>query len=67
MSNGKHPVWDGTVLNEDTELNRRAQKVMTAFYLGQGFMEGPEWKDLGDDFRFGFRSIINAIDRGEIK
>jgi hypothetical protein len=62
----KHPVWDGAPTLEDNDLNRRAQAAMVAFYLGQGFSEAPAWEEIGDDFRFGFRSVIRAFDRGEI-
>ncbi len=63
----KHPVWDGTpTLDMNDDLNRRAYFAMAAFYLGQGFMEAPTWDEIGDDFRFGFRSIVRAFDRGEI-
>jgi hypothetical protein len=63
----KHPVWDGGPTREDNELNRRADRAMAAFYLGRGFMEPPRWDEIGDDERFGWRSVIAAMDRGEIK
>ncbi len=59
----RHPVWDGAItLDMTDELNQRAQGVMIAFYLGQGFCEAPEWQEIGDDFRFGFRSVVRYFD-----
>lgn len=40
------------------EMERRAEELMTAFYLSQGFAEPPQWEDLSIDFRNGFRGIV---------
>jgi hypothetical protein len=62
----KHPTWDGAETLDNTEFNRRANIAMVAFYLGRGFMEAPNWNEIGDDERFGWLSVIRAFDRGEI-
>ena len=61
----KHPTWDGAVTREESDLNRKAAGAMQAFYLGRGFMETPMWEELGDDERYGWRSVVAARDRGE--
>lgn len=62
----KHPTWNGSVTRNYDGINRRAAAAMTAFYLGRGFCEGPTWEEVGDDERYGWRSVILAFDRGEI-
>jgi hypothetical protein len=51
---------------EPSEVNRRAERAMRAFYLGRGLAEAPTWEELEDDARVGFRAIIRALDRGEL-
>jgi hypothetical protein len=41
---------------------RMAIEVMVVFYLSQGFMEAPNWEDLSDDQRKGFRGIVKRLD-----
>lgn len=62
----KHPTWDGAETRNRDGINARAERAMIAFYLGRGFMEGPTWEEIGDDERFGWRSVIRAFDRDEI-
>jgi hypothetical protein len=62
----RHPTWDGTETRNFEGINKRAMHAMVAFYLGRGFMEAPTWQEIGDDERFGWRSVIRAFDRGEI-
>jgi hypothetical protein len=62
----KHPTWDGAETRNHEGTNKRAYAAMVAFYLGRGFMEAPTWEEVGDDERYGWRSVIRAFDRGEI-
>ncbi len=62
----KHPTWDGEETRNFEGINARAYQAMVAFYLGRGFSEAPSWPEVGDDERYGWRSVIRAFDRGEI-
>jgi len=44
-------------------LNAKAMDIMVHFYLCQGFMEAPDWRDLPEDFRIGFRGIAKWYDK----
>jgi len=49
-------------MSQDKPVLERAKELMTCFYLSQGFMEAPEWNDLGADFQKGFLGLA-ALER----